>query len=37
MAKGARTIVGDIAGGTQPVKRDIGTNLTVQNIWDVYR
>lgn len=35
--KGARTIVGDIAGGTQAVKRDIGTNLTVQNIWDVYR
>ena len=36
MAK-SKTFVGDIAGGTQPVARDIGTNLTVQNIWDIYR
>lgn len=29
--------IGDITGGTQPLKRDIGTVMTIQHIWDTYR
>ena len=32
-----RTIVGDIAGGTKPLQRDIGANITIQHIWSMYR
>lgn len=32
-----KTIVGDIAGGTKPLARDMGDNMTIQHIWSVYR
>ncbi len=32
-----RNIVGDIAGGTAPLKRDVGANLTIEHLWSMYR
>lgn len=32
-----KTIVADIAGGHKPKAREIGDNLTIQHIWDLYR
>ena len=37
MAKVRRTIVADIAGGLAPRKRDVGANLTIQDMWSMYR
>jgi hypothetical protein len=37
MAKVGRTIVSDIAGGQKPLQRDIGSNLTIQHLWSMYR
>ena len=37
MAKASRNIVGDIAGGQAPKKRDVGANLTIQDLWSMYR
>jgi hypothetical protein len=33
----SRTLVADIAGGTQPLKRDVGANLTINDVWSMYR
>ena len=35
--KKTRTIVADIAGGLKPRKRDVGDNLTIQDLWSMYR
>ena len=32
-----KAYLSDIAGGTVPVRREIGELLTIQNVWDVYR
>jgi len=32
-----KTIVADIAGGTKPKAREIGDNMTIEHIWDIYR
>ncbi len=32
-----RTIVADIAGGLKPKTRDVGANLTIQDLWSMYR
>lgn len=32
-----RNIVGDIAGGQAPKKRDVGANLTIEHLWSMYR
>ena len=32
-----RVIVGDVAGGQKAAARDIGTDLTIQSLWDTYR
>jgi hypothetical protein len=32
-----KTIVADIAGGTKPLKRDIGENMTISHMWSYYR
>ena len=32
-----RTIVADIAGGQKPLAREIGSNLTIQHLWSMYR
>ncbi|KKN56971.1 hypothetical protein LCGC14_0566930 [marine sediment metagenome] len=37
MSKTSRTIVADIAGGLAPLKRDVGSNLTIQHVWSYYR
>lgn len=37
MAKVSKTIVADIAGGTKPLTRDVGANLTINHIWSTYR
>ena len=37
MVRRSSIIKGDIAGGTKPVERDIGENLTINNLWDIYR
>jgi len=37
MANTHKTIVADIAGGTQPLTRDVGDNMTIQHIWSYYR
>jgi hypothetical protein len=37
MTKASRTIVADIAGGQAPKKRNIGDNLTIQDLWSIYR
>lgn len=29
--------IGDITGGTKPKAREIGANITIQDIWDTYR
>lgn len=29
--------IGDIVGGNQPIARNIGDNITIQNIWDTVR
>lgn len=33
----SRTIVADIAGGQKPKTRDVGANLTIQDLWSMYR
>jgi len=33
----SKTIVADIAGGTKPLAREIGSNLTIQHLWSIYR
>ena len=33
----SKTIVADIAGGQKPLAREIGTNLTIQHLWSIYR
>lgn len=37
MAKVSKTIVADIAGGTKPLTRDVGANLTINHLWSMYR
>ena len=37
VAKGNRIIIGDIAGGTKPGARELGDNVTINNLWDAYR
>ncbi|GAH33702.1 unnamed protein product, partial [marine sediment metagenome] len=32
-----KTIVADIAGGQKPLAREIGSNLTIQHLWSIYR
>ena len=32
-----RTIVADIAGGLKPRTRDVGANLTIEDMWSMYR
>jgi hypothetical protein len=32
-----RVIIGDIAGGLKPKARELGDNVTIQNLWDSYR
>ena len=32
-----RTIVADIAGGQKPLAREIGSNITIQHLWSMYR
>jgi len=32
-----KTIVGDIAGGQKPLAREIGSNLTIEHLWSIYR
>ena len=32
-----KTIVADIAGGHKPKAREIGDNMTIEHIWDIYR
>ena len=34
---GNKTFISDIAGGTQPIAREIGDIITIQHIWDIYR
>ena len=33
----SKTIVSDIAGGQKPLAREIGSNLTIQHLWSIYR
>jgi hypothetical protein len=33
----SKTIVADIAGGTKPLAREIGSNLTINHLWSIYR
>lgn len=33
----SKTIVADIAGGQKPLAREIGSNLTIQHLWSIYR
>jgi hypothetical protein len=37
MSRPHKTIVGDIAGGTKPIERDMGDNLTIEHIWSMIR
>ena len=37
MTKVSRTIVADIAGGQKPRTRDVGANLTIEDMWSMYR
>jgi hypothetical protein len=37
MAIKSRTLVADIAGGQAPLKRDVGSNLTINHMWSMYR
>ncbi len=33
----SKTIVADIAGGQKPLAREIGSNLTIEHLWSIYR
>jgi hypothetical protein len=32
-----KTIIADIAGGTKPLVREVGANMTIQHLWSTYR